>query len=135
MTDLQLFLSENPVDNITEEVRLGGRLKDFKFMVKPLTTAEMTRYRKLCIKNANSAKKREFDLIKFNELLIINNVVTPSFKDADWIRQMNVATPEALLNKVLLAGEISELADKISEISGFNLDEEEVEELEDELKN
>lgn len=132
MTELQMFLMENPVDNITAKIKLGGRLKDFEFEIKPMNNNDMSRYQKLCIKNPNSAKKKEFDIQKFNELVVINNVISPNFKDPEWMKSVGVLTPEALVTKVLLAGEISELSEKISEISGFV---DNSEELEDEVKN
>lgn len=132
MTELQLFLMENPVDNITDKVKLGGRLKNFEFEIKPMNNNDMTRYQKLCIKNPNSSKKKEFDVQKFNELVVINNVINPNFKDPEWMKSAGVLTSEALVNKVLLAGEIAELSEKISELSGFNSD---TEDLEEEIKN
>ena len=132
MTELQMFLMENPVDNITAKIKLGGRLKDFEFEIKPMNNNDMSRYQKLCIKNPNSAKKKEFDIQKFNELVVINNVISPNFKDPEWMKSVGVLTSEALVSKVLLAGEISELSEKISEISGFG---DNSEELEDEVKN
>lgn len=132
MTELQMFLMENPVDNITSKIKLGGRLKDFEFEIKPMTNNDMNKYQKLCVKNAQSAKKKEFDIQKFNELVVINNVISPNFKDPEWMKSAGVLTPEALLNKVLLAGEISELSEKVSELSGFG---DNTEELEEEIKN
>ena len=132
MTELQMFLMENPVDNITNKIRLGGRLKDFEFEIKPMTNNDMNKYQKLCIKNPGSAKKKEFDLQKFNELVVVNNVISPNFKDPEWMKSVGVLTADALVNKVLLAGEISELSEKISELSGFG---DNSEELEDEIKN
>lgn len=132
MTELQMFLMENPVDNITVKIKLGGRLKDFEFELKPMNNNDMSKYQKLCVKNPSSAKKKEFDVQKFNELVVINNVITPNFKDPEWMKSAGVLTPEALLNKVLLAGEIAELSEKVSEISGFG---DNSEDLEDEVKN
>lgn len=130
MTELQLFLSENPVENITKEIKLNGRLKDFTFVIKPMSIEEFNRYQKLCIKV--NGKKREFDLKRYNELLVINHTLTPNFKDVEWLNNSKVATPEALINKVLKAGEISDLAEEILELSGFDND---VDEMEDEIKN
>lgn len=132
MTELQMFLMENPVDNITNKIKLGGRLKDFEFEIKPMTNNDMSKYQKLCVKNTQNAKKKEFDIQKFNELVVINNVISPNFKDPEWMKSAGVLTPEALLNKVLLAGEISELSEKVSELSGFG---DNTEELEEEIKN
>ena len=131
MTDLQMFLMENPVDNITKEVKLNGRLKDFTFKIKPMTNTEMNRLQKLCVKNPGS-KNREFDMQKYNELVVVNNVIVPNFKDAEWLQSSGMPTSEALVNKVLLAGEIAELSDKVAELSGFNTD---VEELSEDIKN
>ena len=123
---------ENPVDNITAKIKLGGRLKDFEFELKPMNNNDMNKYQKLCVKNPGSAKKKEFDVQKFNELVVINNVISPNFKDPEWMKSAGVLTPEALLNKVLLAGEIAELSERVSEISGFG---DNSEDLEDEVKN
>lgn len=130
MTELQKFLMDNPVDNMTATVRLGGRLKDFEFVIKPLTGAEMSKYQKLCL--TVNGKKRDFDSTKFNELIIINNVVTPNFKDAEWIKEANVVDSTALLYKTLLAGEIIELSDKVAEVSGYG---ESIDEMAEEVKN
>lgn len=130
MTELQMFLMENPVDGITKEIRLNGRLKDFAFVIKPLSIEEFNKYQKLCVKV--NGKKREFDLKKYNELLVINHTLTPNFKDADWLTSAKVISSEALINKVLKAGEIADLAEQILNLSGFDND---VEEYEEELKN
>lgn len=64
--------------------------------------------------------------------IVINHTVEPNFKDAESIKKMGVMTPEDYLHKVLLPGEIDDLALKIQELSGFNKD---FEELVDEAKN
>lgn len=130
MTELQMFLMENPVDSITKEIKLNERLKDFTFVIKPLSIEEFNKYQKLCVKV--NGKKREFDLKKYHELLIVNHTLTPNFKDADWLANAKVISPEALINKVLKAGEIADLAEQILNLSGFD---EDVEECEEELKN
>ena len=113
MNALQQFLTKNSVDNITEEVVVSERLKDFKFKIKAMTGEQYNSFQQSCIENPNSAKKRRFNTKKFNELLVVNCVLEPNFKDADWQKANGIqdGSAAALMYKTLLAGEINELAD------------------------
>ena len=132
MNALQQFLTKNAVDNLTKEVSLGRRLKDFKFKVKALTGNQYNDFQALCIENPNSPKKRRFNTKKFNELIVVNCVVEPSFKDAEWIKELGVPDATSAMYKTLLAGEISQLAEEALRLSGFDRD---VEEEMEEVKN
>lgn len=134
MNELQKFLLENPVDNISEEIILSKRLKDVKFKIRPMTGSEHQRYTNMCITNANNPKKRNFDLTKFQSLVVVNHTVEPNFKDAEWLATAKIADkdPMKLVSKVLLAGEIETLSEKILALSGFS---EDIDELVDEVKN
>jgi len=132
MNALQQFLAKNSVDNLTEEVTLGGRLKDFKFKIKALTGNQYNDFQALCIENPNSPKKRRFNIKKFNELVVANCVVEPNFKDPEWLKELGVADAASAIYKTLLAGEITDLAEKALRLSGFDRD---VEEEMDEVKN
>ena len=132
MNALQQFLTKNSVDNLTEEVFLGGRLKDFKFKIKALTGNQYNDFQALCIENPNSPKKRRFNTKKFNELIVANCVVEPNFKDPDWLKELGVADATSAIYKTLLAGEITDLAERALRLSGFDRD---VEEEMDEVKN
>lgn len=130
MNALQQFLTKNSVDNLTKEVSLGGRLKDFKFKIKALTGNQYNDFQSLCIENPNSPKKRRFNTKKFNELIVINCVVEPNFKDAEWIKELGVVDAASAMYKTLLAGEITQLAEETLRLSGFDRDiEEEIEEV------
>ena len=129
MNALQQFLTKNSVDNLVEEVSLGGRLKDFKFKIKAMTGNQYNDYQSLCIENPNSAKKRRFNTKKFNELVVVNCVIEPNFKDADWMKELGVVDATAAMYKTLLAGEITLLAEAALRLSGFDRDmDEEMEE-------
>lgn len=132
MNALQQFLTKNAVDNLTKEISLGGRLKDFKFKVRALTGNQYNDFQALCIENPNSPKKRRFNTKKFNELIVVNCVVEPSFKDAEWIKELGVPDATSAMYKTLLAGEISQLAEEALRLSGFDRD---VEEEMEEVKN
>ncbi|MEK5167166.1 XkdN-like protein [Paenibacillus sp. FSL R5-0527] len=133
--DLQEFLNANPVDNLTEEVVVSPRFKDekgnpLKFTIKAMTEEEFEDIRK---KSTQLRKKQvDFDNRKFNLNVAINNTVYPDFKNAESIKKLGVTTPEEYVQKVLLAGELATLVQKISELSGFDV---EMSELVEEAKN
>lgn len=136
MTALTDFLLANPVDSLTEEVVVSKRIKDaegnlLKFKVKPMLNEEYLEYQNQCT-IPKKGGKIDFNAKKFNQLVILNHTVLPNFRDAQLIEKAGVRTPEQLLNKMLLAGEIQVLSEQIRAISGF---EDSLDELVDEVKN
>lgn len=135
MSTLQEFLNANPVDNLTTDVEVSDRFKDsegkvLKFKIKAMDDTTFNDIRKRC--TTTKGRKVEFDVGAFNRAIIIQHTLEPDFKDAESIKQLNCQTPEQYLQKVLLAGEIVELATKIQEFSGFDVD---MESLVEEVKN
>ncbi|GJM73009.1 phage protein [Paenibacillus macerans] len=133
--NLQDFLNANPVDNLTEEVVISPRFKDekgnpLKFTVKAMTEEEFEDIRKRSTQVGK--KKVEFDSRKFNLHVAINNTINPDFKNADSIKKLGVSSPEEYVKRVLLAGELTTLVQKITELSGFDV---EMSELVEEAKN
>ena len=63
---------------------------------------------------------------------VLTCTVDPNFRNEEAVRKANVLSPEQLVNKLLLPGEVMELYRAISELSGFD---KEPEELKDEVKN
>lgn len=59
------------------------------------------------------------DTAKLQILVAIKGIVSPSLKDEKLLKHFNCATPQVLLNKLLLPGEITKLSNTISELSGF----------------
>lgn len=134
--NLQEFLNANPVDNLTEEVVISPRFKDkegnlLKFTIKAMTPEEFEEIRKKATR-IRKGKNVEFDNNAFNLGIAINHTVTPDFKHAESIKQLGVKTPEEYIQRVLLAGELSTLVQKINELSGFDVS---MNELVDEVKN
>lgn len=129
--DLISFLAENPIENLQHEIKLGGRLKEFTFKIKPMSGKQFYDYQKIATKLGTN-KSLEFNTAKFNELVVLNHLVEPNLRNVELLSSLNVATPEQCLYKYFLGGELVELAEKISEISGFNTTDKE---LEDEVKN
>lgn len=129
--DLISFLKKNPIDEMVQEVKLTGRLADYPFKIKPMSANQFYKYQRICTK-IQSNKSTDFNSSRFNELVILNHVVEPDFKSAELLTDMGVKTSEELLNKFFLGGELIDLSNKISELSGFNTPDSE---LEDEVKN
>ena len=124
------FLLQNPIDNVTKEIKVSERLKDYPFTIKAMTSEEHQGYQaraKLKVK-----KGVDFDSQKFNQLVALNQTMTPFFKDASFVEKAGCKTPEQALGKFLLAGELVELVQQILQFSGFDLEEDE---LVDEVKN
>ncbi|MGE7718046.1 phage tail assembly chaperone [Priestia megaterium] len=134
--NLQDFLNANPVDNLTEDVAISPRFKDekgnqLKFTIKAMTPAEFEDIRKKSTQ-IKKGKKVEFDNQLFNLSIAINHTVNPDFRNAESIKKLGLATPEDYVQKVLLAGELSTLVQKINELSGFDVA---MNDLVDEVKN
>ena len=121
MSNLMQFLIDNPVDNLTDEVVVSPRLEKFPFKIKGMTGPEFSEYQKLSTKIGRH-KKVEFDSKIFNEMVVLNHTLEPNFRDAESIKKAGCQSPEQFLYKSLLAGEIAELAQKISALSGFDAD-------------
>ena len=131
MSKLQQFLLENIVSDLTEQVVLSPRLKEMPFTISAMTGQNFNEYQQLATK-IRKGKQVDFDAAIFREKVIVNHTLEPSFKDAAFIQKAGCATPEQLIYKVLTAGEIAELSNRISALSGFNV---EMDELVDEAKN
>lgn len=134
--NLQEFLNANPVDNLTEEVSVSPRFKDeagnpLKFVIKAMTNQEFEDIRKASTE-IRKGRKVEFDAQKFNLKMVINHTIIPNFKDAESIKKLGVRTPEEYVERVLLSGEVTTLANKIQALSGFDVS---MEDLIDEAKN
>lgn len=136
MTQLIDFLLANPVDTITEEVVVSKRLKDekgnlLKIKIKPMLNEQYLEYQKQCVV-PNKKGGVDFNTKRFNQLVILNHTIEPDFRNSELIKKAGCTTPEQLLNKFLLAGEIQVLSEQIRNISGFA---DSLDDLVDEVKN
>lgn len=137
MSSVLDFLAENPIDNVTEEVIISKRLKGYPFKIKAMTETEYNSIQKLAtvmpsISGGAKDKQVKFDSHIFNTKVILNHCTEPNFKDSEAVAKANCRTPEEFLCKSLLAGEITELTNRIMTLSGFNQN---LDELTDDVKN
>lgn len=123
---LEDFLATHSVENLTEEIVLNERLKDFKFTIASMTKDELEKYQKLCVIRDKKGNVLKQDSMKFSELVIINHLIYPNFKSAEFLQKLGVNTPAQGLSKVLKVGEITALSDRIMKFNGFDEDFEDI---------
>lgn len=130
---LSEFLAANPITGLTAEVYISQRFKEagFPFKITAMTGHQFNDYQKQATA-VGRHRKMSFDSTLFNELVILNHCVVPNFKDANEIQAAGCTTPEQYLYSRLLAGEINELSNQISILSGFDSD---MESMVDDVKN
>lgn len=126
---LEDFLIANPV-NLADEVKISDRIP-FNFKIHAMSNEVYSSLQKRYTKMFRKGKM-SFDGTGFNIGLIIECCDYPDFKDATFVKKVGVITPEDAVKKVLLPGEITNLAGFIQELSGFDKD---TEELREEVKN
>lgn len=127
MSELQDYLNSMSSD-ITDDVAVSERFVDkkgnlLKFKIKSMSYDDYESARiQATIMPKRKNEQIRFDSKIFNDKIIINNVIDPNFKDAESIKKKGCATSEQYLHETLLPGEINELANKISALSGFDKD-------------
>ena len=72
---------------------------------------------------------RNINLFDIQVLTVIDGVVEPSIKDKKLLQHFDCVTPKELVKKLFLAGEIAELSNVITELSGYDKTEEDEEEI------
>ena len=123
---LEDFLATHTVENLTEDIILNERLKDFKFTIGSMTRDELEKYQKLCIIRDKKGNVIRQDSMKFSELVIVNHLLYPNFKSAEFLQKIGVNTPSQGISKVLKVGEITALSEKIMKFNGFDEDFEDI---------
>lgn len=132
MSMLQEFLNTNQISDVTEEVIVSERIKDdkgnmLKFKIRALNETELEEVNKFSFKSGKRGKV-DFNVNKYNRLIVVKGTLDPNFEDAKSIKQVGCITPEDYIKKVLLPGEIATLSEQIQQLSGFKDLEELIEE-------
>ena len=135
MGKLQDFLMSR-ADIGEELVEVRTSALDEPFLVRAITEGENKAIRKSCKKviiDQKTRQRQEYtDQDLYNNKLVIACCVEPNFKDAEWQASKGVMGAEALLDKVLTAGEFSDLLLGVLKVNGFDDD---INELVNEAKN
>lgn len=107
------------------------RLGQIPVTLKGLTEKEISKIKKDCTYSRKSKGKTEekFDGNEFDAGLIIAATTNFNWNDPKLLDSVKASDGKQFIRKKLLAGEISSLTDKILELSGFNSELEEAEDI------
>lgn len=116
MSKLEDFLGLVDVQSMRKAVKaeIGG--KEFEFIVRPLTQDEHSEFQRRCISIGESSN---FDIGKYNSLMLDACIVEPNFKDAEFLRKVGCQTAAEFRNRKFPTAVITMLSNEISEMSGF----------------
>lgn len=127
MSKLVQFLTNNNVEGLTKDVVISERFKDsetgklLKFKIQAMQFDEFSNIQKTCTKTDKKGKV-DFNAKLLNDEIISKFCIEPDFRNAEFLKSNGCMNPAQLINKVLLAGEVSTLAEEIISLSGFNQD-------------
>ena len=117
MSKLDDFLNLNDVSEIkkTIKVNIGG--KDLDIVIRAITEAEHTEFQRRS--NVINKNKITFDSGKYSNLVLEACIVEPNFKDAEFLKKAGCVSATEFINKKFPAGVVSDISQKIQELSGF----------------
>jgi len=114
------------VGDVVPEREIFIRRLGIKIKVKALKSNEVYEIRERAIIRNERKGTERLDIERFNVALIKKATISPDWSDKRLLEKYNVLSGEDVIRKVLLAGEIIEIADIILDLSGFNEEFEEV---------
>lgn len=140
MSDLQAFFAENSANEVIEEFVVSERFKDSEgnpiaWKLRTMTECENEEIRRAStrtVKGKNGSKSFETNAEEYLGKLVVSSVVYPDLKNAALQKSYEVMGADALVKRMLLAGEYAALVQKVQEINGFDRD---INETSEEIKN
>lgn len=135
MSGLSAFLSQNAIKIENEKHVISERFIDEKgnpipWEIRAIDETFNESLRKQCTKKERDKKTRAIIERTNYELylakLIVECVVFPNLKDKELQESYGVLGAESLVKKMLTAGEYSELVEKVQEVNGFDVEDEEI---------
>lgn len=122
-------LTEMPKREV-EVPRLTQVLREpFKVVCQAIDGERYADIQKASIDLNKKGGVRNINLFDMQVLTVIDGVVEPSLKDSKLLKHFNCVTPKELVKKLFLAGEIAELSNVVTELSGYDKTEEDDEEV------
>ncbi|MDP5273549.1 phage tail assembly chaperone [Chengkuizengella axinellae] len=119
--------------DVKQEVKRDVFMKRFgvNFTIKAIDGEVIDRIENQATYQVRQGNKRidKVDQQKFAALLIEKGCLNPSWKEKDLLNKYNTSDPTEVIKKRLLAGEISNLASEIMDISGYEEDFQVIEEV------
>lgn len=125
-------LFEKPKKEI-EIHRLSALLGEkFTVKVQALDTELLSEITESNTEYTKTGKPKKQNNYKIGLDMVVNAVVEPDFRNAELLKHYNVLTPNDLVAKLFLAGEIGKIANTITELCGVETSQTEFDE---EVKN
>lgn len=125
MSKLDDFLNLNDVSEIKKTIKVNISGKDLDIVIRAITEAEHTEFQRRS--NVINKNKITFDSGKYSNLVLEACIVEPNFKDAEFLKRAGCVTAIDFINKKFPAGVVSDISQKIQELSGFESYEMEIE--------
>ena len=140
MSDFSIFMCGKDTTETTKFVASKRFVKDGKpveWEIKAIDSDLDEAIRKECTKKIPIHGKRgqytqEIDNDKYIGKMCVASIVYPNLNNAELQDGYGVKTADALLKKMLLPGEYTELKTKVMEVNGYDMS---MEELVDDAKN
>lgn len=117
MSKLDDFLNLNDVIAINKTIKINIGGKDFELVIRPITEAEHVEFQRRS--NVITKNKITFDSGKYSNLILESCIVEPNFRDAEFLKKAGCISAVEFINKKFPAGVVSDIAQKIQELSGF----------------
>lgn len=121
--------AEVPTKKI-EIPRLSALLGEkFEVTCKAIDGERYSDIRKNAIDINKKGNVKGINIYQMQVLTLIDGVVEPSLKDPKLLAHFGCVTPKDLVKTLFLGGEIDDIANTISNLSGYDKDEDDEEEL------
>lgn len=125
LTDEQILSRLLEVDGVPEKTvgipRLGIPVK-----LRGLTTKEVFSVQERATRKGKKGEAQELSAEDANVGYIVAATVSPDWKNKALLDKYKASTPEELLKRLLLAGEVTNLANEVMDLSGFTTELDEV---------
>ncbi|MEN6325787.1 MAG: hypothetical protein ABFD18_06235 [Syntrophomonas sp.] len=127
MTDDQILQRLLDADTVPEKTVTIPRL-GVPVTLKGLTGKQVFNLREQCTHRYKERGRdvQRLDEEAFNCGLIALATVKPNWGDQQLMTKFNASGPEEVIKRILLAGELAMLGDEVMDLSGFNLEAEEI---------
>lgn len=126
MSKLEDFLGLRDVTDIQEEIKVNVQGKELTLKIRALTGEEHSEFQKRS--NVITKKSVSFDMGKYNSLVIPACIVEPNFNNAEFLEKAKCVSAWEFLKQKFPAGVLTDIGQKIQELSGFEPLEAEIEE-------
>lgn len=117
MSKLDDFLGLTDISEVRKTISVNVDGKDLELVIRPITEDEHTEFQRRS--NNISKNKVTFDSGKYNNLVLTACIVEPNFSDADFLKKAKCISATEFLNKKFPAGTLTDIANEIQKLSGF----------------